>query len=59
LLSAALSEALETLRKSSGHALTELETSDFNRRLTRNLMTTFDRGERAPAALRRAALHGI
>jgi len=61
-LARVLSDAQETLRKSSGHAghvLTEIETRDFSKRLIQNLITAFDRGERAPAALKHAALHGV
>jgi len=59
LLSAALSDALETFRKSKGRALTETETSDLGIKLTANLMAAFDNGEREPAALKRAALRGV
>jgi hypothetical protein len=55
----ALSDAQETLWKSSGHVFTEMETRDFSKRLIQNLITAFDRGERAPAALKHAALHGV
>jgi hypothetical protein len=59
LLSAALSDALATLGKSQGRALSETETSDFSKKLARNLMAVFDNGEREPAALKRAALRGV
>ena len=55
--SAALSDTLDTLRKSAGRPLTEIETSDLSRKLAANLMAAFDDGKRDPAALRRAALH--
>jgi hypothetical protein len=59
LLSAALSEALDTLRKLNGRALTETETADFSKKLAANLMAVFDNGEREPAVLTRAALRGV
>jgi hypothetical protein len=59
LLSAALSAAMGVVRNYAGGPLTPTETSDFNRRLARNLMTFFDSGERDPAALERAALQGV
>jgi len=59
LLSAALSEALESVRKSAKRPLTESETAGFSKRLAAQLMEVFDRGERDPAALKRAALQGI
>jgi hypothetical protein len=59
VLSAALSEALDTLRKLNGRALTETETSDFSKKLAANLMAVFDNGERDPAVLSRAALRGV
>jgi hypothetical protein len=59
LLSAALSGALDSLEKSKGSALTEAETSEFGKRLTVILISVFDEGEREPAALKRAALHGV
>lgn len=59
LLSAALSDALEDVRESAGGPLTEIETTDFTKRLADNLMRAFDFGERDPAALKRAALRGI
>jgi hypothetical protein len=59
LLSEALSDALDTLGKSKGRALTETETSDFSKKLTANLMAVFDNGERDPAAFKRAALRSV
>jgi hypothetical protein len=59
LLSAALSDALDSLGKLKGRALTETETLDFSKKLTANLMSVFDNGERDPAALKRAALRGV
>jgi hypothetical protein len=59
LLSAALSDALEDVRKSAGGLLTEAETSEFSKRLAASLMNVFDSGEREPAALKRAALQGV
>jgi hypothetical protein len=59
LLSAAHSEALETIREVAAGPLTPPEISDFSRRLAQNLMSVFDAGERNPAALRRAALKGV
>jgi hypothetical protein len=59
LLSAALSDALDTLRKLNGRALTETETSDVSKKLTANLMAVFDNGERDLAVLTRAALRGV
>ena len=59
LLSAALSDALDTLRKLNGHALTETETADFSKKLTANLMAVFDNGERDLEVLTRAALRGV
>ena len=58
VLSAALSDTLDTLRKSTGRELTEIETSDFTKKLTANLMAAFDDGTRETAALKRAALEG-
>ena len=43
LLSAALSDALDSLGKSKGRALTETETSDFSEKT--HLMAVFDNGE--------------
>jgi hypothetical protein len=59
VLSAALSDTLDTLRKSMGREFTETETSTFSKKLTANLMAAFDDGKREPAALRRAALAGV
>ena len=59
VLSAALSDTLDILRKSAGRPLTETETSDLSRKLAANLMAAFDDGKREPSALRRAALHGV
>ena len=59
LLSAALSDALEVVRKSASAPLTETETAHFTKRLAVNLMRDFDSGEREPAALKEGALRGI
>jgi hypothetical protein len=59
LLSSAFFAALESLQKTTGIAFTEDQTSDFGRRLGQNLMESFERGERDPAALESAALGGI
>jgi len=59
LLTTALAEALVTFRASKRTALTETETSDVTRKITANLMTAYDNGERAPAALARVALQGV
>jgi hypothetical protein len=59
LLSAALSDALDAVRKSAGGPLLETEVSVFTKKLTDNLLKAFDTGERDLAALKRAALQGI
>lgn len=59
MLSEALSSALGIVRKSAGGPLSEIETSDFTKRLADNLMKVFDSGERDFAALERGALIGI
>jgi hypothetical protein len=58
VLSAALSGALDSVRKSKGRELTETETSNLSKKLAANLMAAFDDGNREPAALKRAALDG-
>jgi hypothetical protein len=58
VLSAALSGALDSVRKSKGRALTEPETSKLSKKLAANLMAAFDDGNREPGALRHAALEG-
>jgi len=57
-LSAALSGALDSIRKSEGRELTETEGSDFSKRLADNLMAAFDDGKREPAALGAPRLTG-
>jgi hypothetical protein len=59
VLSTALSDALEDVRRSAGGLLTEAETSDFSKRLADSLLKVFDSGERDPATLKRAALQGV
>jgi hypothetical protein len=59
LLSAVLSDALDIVRRSAARPLTEAETSDFTKRITDNLLKRFNLGERAPSALRGAALREI
>jgi len=55
LLSAALCDALELVRRASGQP----ETSAITNRLVENLKETHDSGERDPKALKRAAVQGI
>ena len=59
VLSAALAQAMRSLKRSAARPLTEIETTDFSKRITLNLMKVFDLGERDASALNRAALEGI
>ena len=59
LLSGALADAFVTVRTSAAHPLTEIETANLTKRIADNLMSFYDRGERDPSALKRAALEGI
>ena len=58
LLSAVLEDAAKSFRGSVTSLNGEIETG-LTKRLAENLMNAFDRGEREPAALRRAALEGV
>jgi len=59
VLSTARSDALDWVRAAIPRMLDEHEEFVLSRRLTRNLTSAYDVGERDPDALRCAALHGI
>ena len=59
LLSAAFSNAMDSVRKSAGGPLAETEMVYFSKRVVENLIMAFDLGERDPAALKQAGLRDV
>lgn len=58
-LSAAHNAAMQAVKRFAARPLDEGETAKFSKRITENLLTAFDVGERDPLALQRAAVEGI
>lgn len=58
-LSTRPAEAMEIVRKSARNPLDEMQTSNFSRRITANLMKAYDCGVRRREALQLAALRNV
>ena len=59
ILSTAHNAAMLVVKSFAARPLDEGETAKFSKRITDNLLTVFDVGERDPLALQRAAVEGI